>query len=68
MLKKWLPVLASYARCVALAVVTAIMVMGHIPADQGEWVLVAKAAALALGPVIIRWLNPNDKAYGRGVK
>ena len=67
-MKKWLPVLASYARCVALAGVTAIMVMGRIPVNQEEWVLIAKAAALALGPVIIRWLDPNDKAYGRGAK
>lgn len=68
MLKKWLPVIASYARVVAVTVLSAVVALGHIPATDQEWVVLAKAAALALIPVVLRWLNPNDKAYGRGSK
>jgi hypothetical protein len=51
--------LASYARSV-IAAVAAVVATGNInPQD------LAKAAAAALLPVIMRWANPNDPAYGR---
>lgn len=51
---------ASWARafvCAALAAYAA-------GADNWRDVLAAGAAALV--PVLLRWLNPQDKAYGRG--
>ena len=52
--------LASYARSV-IAAVTAVASTGNTdPQDLG------KAAVAALLPVIMRWANPKDAAYGRG--
>ena len=52
--------LASYARSVIAAVVAVIATGNTDPQD------LAKAAAAALLPVIMRWANPKDPAYGRG--
>ena len=52
--------LASYARSV-VAAVAAVASTGNInPQD------LAKAAVAALIPVVMRWANPKDAAYGRG--
>ena len=52
--------LASYARSV-IAAVTAVASTGNTdPQDLG------KAAVAALLPVVMRWANPKDPAYGRG--
>jgi hypothetical protein len=52
--------LASYARSV-IAAVTAVVATGNTDPQD-----LAKAAAAALLPVIMRWANPNDQVYGRG--
>lgn len=51
--------LASYARS-AIAAAVAVYAAGNT--NWEDWV---KAAVAALIPVIMRWANPNDKAYGR---
>lgn len=52
--------LASYARSV-IAAVAAVAATGNTNPDD-----LAKAAVAALLPVIMRWANPKDPAYGRG--
>jgi len=52
--------LASYGRSVIAAVVAIVATGNTDPQD------LAKAATAALLPVIMRWANPNDPAYGRG--
>ena len=52
--------LASYARSV-IAAVTAVASTGNTDPQD-----LAKAAVAALLPVIMRWANPKDPAYGRG--
>jgi hypothetical protein len=51
--------LASYARS-AIAAAVAVYATGNT--NWQDWV---KAAVAALIPVVMRWANPNDKAYGR---
>ena len=60
MSKQTKAMLASYARSVIAAVVAVIATGNTDPQD------LAKAAAAALLPVIMRWANPKDPAYGRG--
>ena len=60
MSKQTKAMLASYARSVIAAVVAVVATGNTDPQD------LAKAAAAALLPVIMRWANPNDPAYGRG--
>jgi hypothetical protein len=56
----WLRVFAVAAGSVLLADV----------ADGGfsgiDWEAIAIAGVLAVGPVILNWLNPNDQRYGKG--
>lgn len=52
--------LASYARS-AIAAAVAVYSTGNT--DPQDWL---KAAVAALIPVVMRWANPNDPAYGRG--
>ena len=52
--------LASYGRSVIAAVVAIVATGNTDPQD------LAKAATAALLPVIMRWANPKDVAYGRG--
>ena len=52
--------LASYARSVIAAVAAVASTGNTNPQD------LAKAAVAALLPVIMRWANPKDPAYGRG--
>ena len=51
---------ASYARSVIAAIAAVVATGNTDPQD------LAKAAAAALLPVIMRWANPKDVAYGRG--
>ena len=52
--------LASYARSVIAAVAAVASTGNTDPQD------LAKAVVAALIPVIMRWANPKDSAYGRG--
>ena len=52
--------LASYARSIIAAVAAVVSTGNTDPQD------LAKAAVAALLPVIMRWANPKDPAYGRG--
>ena len=52
--------LQSYARSVVGAVV-AVVATGNFAPDD-----LAKAAVAALIPPLLRWVNSNDPAFGRG--
>lgn len=52
--------LASYARSCVAAGLAVYMTGNTNPRD------IATAAFAGLVPVIVRWLNPNDSAFGRG--
>lgn len=60
--KKQKSALASYGRSV-LAAVLAVAVTGNYEFND-LW----KAALAAAIPPILRWANPNDKAFGRTKK
>ena len=60
--KKQQAALQSYARSV-LAAVAAVIAAGNWNAED-----IAKAAVVALLPPVLRWANPNDKAFGRTKK
>jgi hypothetical protein len=60
--KKQQAALQSYARSV-LAAVAAVVAAGNWNAED-----IAKAAVVALLPPVLRWANPNDKAFGRTKK
>jgi hypothetical protein len=51
--------LASYARSCVAAGLAVYMTGNTNPKDIGA------AALAAIVPVILRWLNPNDPAFGR---
>ena len=65
-MKNFLRALASYARVAATATIVVLVNLGHVPANSTEWGQVGVGAAWALLPVVLRWLNPGDPAYGRG--
>ena len=50
----------SYAR-VFLAAVLALYLAG-----ERDWQMLWQAGVGAVLPPLVRWLNPNDHAYGRG--
>ena len=52
-------VLASYARSCLAAVLAVVSTGNYAPED------LLKALLAAAIPPIIRWVNPNDKAFGR---
>jgi hypothetical protein len=58
--KKQKAMLASYLRS-ALGAALAVAATGNY-----EPVDLAKAAVAALLPPLLRWLNPRDRAFGRG--
>jgi hypothetical protein len=60
MTKQTKAMLASYARS-AVAAAVAVYATGNT--NWQDWI---KAAVAALIPVVMRWANPNDPAYGRG--
>jgi hypothetical protein len=51
-------ILASWARAYITAVLTLLM------AGQADPKTLAMGGAAAIIPVILRWLNPNDSAFG----
>ena len=51
--------LASYGRSVVGAVIAVYMTGATNPTDY------VKAAVAALIPPVMRWVNPNDTAFGR---
>jgi hypothetical protein len=53
-------ILASYGRSVVAAVIAVYSTGNTDPADLG------KAALAALVPVLLRYVNPKDLAFGRG--
>jgi hypothetical protein len=57
--KKHQAALQSYARSV-LAAVGAVVATGNFHPED-----VLKAAVVAVLPPVLRWANPNDKAFGR---
>jgi hypothetical protein len=54
------PVVASYAR-VFVAAVLALYLAG-----ETDLAMLWQAGVAAVLPPLIRWLNPNDPAFGRG--
>lgn len=66
MSKELKSLLASWGRSFLAAVVAQLIVLGDGVLDlsrDGVKSLVAAGLAAVL-PVILRWLNPNDKAFG----
>jgi hypothetical protein len=58
--KKHKAMLMSYVRSCVAAGLAVYMTGNTDPSDIG------KAAVAAILPVIMRWANPSDKAFGRG--
>lgn len=58
--KKQKAMLASYVR-VMIAAVAAVVATGEFDLDD-----LAKAAIISVLPPLMRWVNPNDKSFGRG--
>ena len=52
--------LMSYLRSALGAVVAVVATLDYEPMD------LAKAFVAALIPPVLRWINPNDPAFGRG--
>ena len=57
--KKTKAMLMSYARSCVAAGLAVYMTGNTDPSD------ISKAAVAAILPVIMRWANPSDKAFGR---
>ena len=57
--QQWQMVL-SYLRSAVAAVVAVVATLDYEPMD------LAKAFVAALIPPVLRWISPNDKAFGRG--
>jgi hypothetical protein len=58
-MKEFKPMLASYARSFIAASLAVYM------AGVTDPKAIASAGLAAILPVLMRWLNPNDKVYGR---
>jgi hypothetical protein len=58
-MKELKPMLASYARSFIAASLAVYM------AGVTDPKAIASAGLAAILPVLMRWLNPNDKVYGR---
>jgi len=43
-------------------------VLAQLVAGVSDWSIALNAGAVAVLPVIIRYLDPQDKVYGRGLK
>ena len=57
--KKQQAAVQSYARSVLAAVGAVVATGNYNPED------LVKAAVVAVLPPVLRWANPNDKAFGR---
>lgn len=60
--KKQQAAIQSYARSVLAAVGAVVATGNYNPED------LVKAAVVAVLPPVLRWANPNDKAFGRTKK
>lgn len=60
----------SWFRIFAAAIVSAftfaVVTTGSIPADGNTLLGILVAGIIAVGPVIVNYLNPNDPRYGKG--
>ena len=54
------PVVASYGRVFAAAIITLYL------AGERDWSMLWQAGVGAILPPLLRWLNKNDQAFGRG--
>jgi hypothetical protein len=61
-MKKYQPMLASWARAFLTAALTCYVTWGSL-----NWKMMLNSGIAALVPVILRWLNPKDAAFGRKV-
>jgi hypothetical protein len=59
--------LYSYLRTFGATVLGAIFAIGKLPIDftVSDWRSAANAVWIAMIPVAIRYLNPNDATFGR---
>lgn len=68
--RKTKAMLTSWAKVFGAAVLTAFVTLvastQTIPTSKEAWIGILVAGVLALGPVVINYLNPNDTRYGRG--
>ena len=58
-------ILKSYARALITTTLTAILAVLNSGAEL-DWKLYGTTIAVAVIPVLIRWLDPTDPAFGRG--
>ncbi len=63
MLFSWLKVFGAAA---LTAFITLVASTQSIPTSAESWIAILVAGVLAVGPVVINWLNPKDTRYGRG--
>ena len=57
----------SWLRVFLAALITATLVdIAQGGLDGIDWEAILIAGIVAVGPVIVRWLNPADPMYGRG--
>jgi hypothetical protein len=54
------PVIASYARVFVAAILTLYL------AGERDWSMLWQAGVGAILPPVLRWLNKDDHAFGRG--
>ena len=56
----------SYLRALLATALTAIFAVGKLPLEftAQDWYGVLNAVWIAVIPVAIRWLDPNDTAFG----
>jgi len=59
-MKNFKALACSYGRSIIAAVLAVYMTGNTSPSDLG------KAAIAAILPPLMRWVNPSDKAFGRG--
>jgi hypothetical protein len=60
-------VLASYGRSFLATVLGVVFAVGKLPTafTVQDWLGVANAVWIAVIPVLIRYLDPNDTAFGK---
>ena len=54
------PIVASYSRVFVAAILTLYL------AGERDWSMLWQAGVGAVLPPVLRWLNKNDDAFGRG--
>jgi len=56
----------SYFRALLATLLTAVVAVGKLPFEFSslDWLVVANAVWVAALPPLIRFLNPNDTAFG----